>query len=127
MKRHPDLVSLSREHHAALKLARDAKRAADSGDAREIQRLAQHVASRFAAELDPHFRVEENGLLVSLAQAGEHDLVRRTLAEHGALRDLIAALQPPDAQTLWRFAELMTTHVRFEERELFEAAQSRAH
>jgi len=125
MKRHPDLLQLSREHYAALKLARDARRAAGSGNANEVAALAQRVVALFAAELDPHFRVEEQGILVLLAEAGEHDLAGRTLADHAELRRLARRLATPDAETLLGFAELLGTHVRFEEREVFEAAQAR--
>ncbi len=125
MKRHPDLLQLSREHYGALKLARDARRAAESGDANELTALAQRVVERFAAELDPHFRVEEQGILVLLAEAGEHDLAGRTLADHAELRRLVKRLATPDAETLLSFADLLAAHVRFEEREVFEAAQAR--
>ena len=54
MKRHPQLLELSREHHGALKLARAAREAAASGDADEITTLAQRVTRLFAAELDLH-------------------------------------------------------------------------
>ncbi|HPP48022.1 MAG TPA: hemerythrin domain-containing protein, partial [Accumulibacter sp.] len=81
MKRHPTLLQLAREHYNALKLARDARRAAESGEGREITALAQRVVDLFATELDPHFCVEERGILVLLAQSGEHALVARTLAE----------------------------------------------
>jgi len=43
MKRHPDLLQLSRDHHGALKLARDARKASVSGDAGEITAIAQRV------------------------------------------------------------------------------------
>jgi len=125
MKRHPDLLQLSREHYAALKLARDARRAAGSGNANEVAALAQRVVALFAAELDPHFRVEEQGILVLLAEAGEHDLAGRTLADHAELRRLARRLATPDAETLLGFAELLGAHVRFEEREVFDAAQAR--
>ena len=85
--------------------------------------LAQRVVRLFATELDPHFRVEEQGILVALARAGENELVERTLSEHAELRRLNMLLSHPDAATLLRFADLLTAHVRFEERELFEAAQ----
>jgi hemerythrin-like domain-containing protein len=125
MKRHPQLQDISREHHGALKLARDARRAAESAAPGVVAALAQRVAQTFAAELDPHFCVEEQGILVLLAQAGQHELVVRTLADHTELRRLAALLANPDAETLSRFADLLATHVRFEERELFEAAQDR--
>jgi hemerythrin-like domain-containing protein len=124
MKRHPDLLQLSREHYGALKLARDARRAAESAEAGAVAALAQAVIQTFAAELDPHFCVEEQGILVLLAQSGQHELVERTLADHAELRLLAKALATPDADTLLRFADLLAAHVRFEEREVFEAAQA---
>ncbi|MCX7156484.1 MAG: hemerythrin domain-containing protein [Rhodocyclales bacterium] len=124
MKRHPQLLQLSREHYGALKLARDARRAAGSGEPGAVTALAQRVIQVFPVELDPHFCVEEQGILVLLAQAGQHELVARTLADHTELRRLAKALATPDTDTLLRFAELLGAHVRFEEREVFEAAQT---
>lgn len=123
MKRHPRLQTLSREHHGALKLARAARHAAESGNAGNVAALAQRIGHLFATELDPHFRVEEQGILVSLARAGEHALVQRTLNDHEELRKLVGTLASADAGALRRFADLLASHVRFEERELFEAAQ----
>jgi hypothetical protein len=124
MKRHPQLQDLSREHHGALKLARAARQAAESHDASQIATLAQRVVRLFAAELEPHFCVEEQGILLQMAAAGELALVQRTLDEHVEMRCLVSALAIPDAATLLRFADLLAAHVRFEERELFEAAQA---
>lgn len=123
MKRHPQLQDLSREHHGALQLALHAKRATLSGDATRIAASAATCVNAFAAELDPHFVIEETILLPKLAQKGEHELVRRTLAEHEEMRRLVAQLNSPDATTLQSFSELLSAHVRFEERELFEVAQ----
>jgi hemerythrin-like domain-containing protein len=124
MKRHPQLQTLSREHHGALKLARDVRKACESADAGEITALAQRVVRVFPVELDPHFCVEEQGILITLAHAGENELARRTRHEHEELRRLAGALATPDAGTLLRFAELLAAHVRFEEREVFAAAQA---
>ena len=123
MKRHQQLQDLSREHHGALQLALHAKRAAQSGDAAQVAVSALACVDVFPRELDPHFIVEETTLLPALAQQGEQLLVQRTLAEHEELRRLVAQLAQPDAATLKSFAELLTAHVRFEERELFEVAQ----
>jgi len=123
MKRLAELQDLSRQHHGALKMARISRRVADAGDAAAIERQAWQALDVFAAELEPHFQAEEQGLLRLLAAAGQTELVERTLAEHAALRALAGELQRPDAATLRRFAELMEAHVRFEERELFEQAQ----
>ncbi|MFZ2855644.1 MAG: hemerythrin domain-containing protein [Rhodocyclaceae bacterium] len=124
MKRHPQLQDLSREHHTALQLALRAKRAALSGDPAQVAASAAACVAAFAAELDPHFLVEERSLLPMLSQSGETALVRRTEHEHGELRDLIGQLRQPAAASLLRFAELLTAHVRFEERELFETLET---
>jgi len=122
--RHPDLLQLSREHHGALKLARHARRATESGDPDGIGEMARRVASFFSGELEWHFHIEEQGILVFLKRIGEHDVARRTLAEHEELRKLIGALSRPDAATLLSFADLLAAHVRFEERELFPLAEA---
>lgn len=123
MKRHRALQDLSREHHGALRLARDAGRAATSASTMKIDELARRVVAVFPVEIDPHFCVEEQGILVLLARAGETGLAGRAVAEHEELRHLATALLHPQASTLGRFAELLAAHVRFEERELFGVVQ----
>ncbi len=125
MKRHQTLQDLSREHHRALKLALDARRAATSGDPGKVAAAIASCAELFSAELEPHFIIEESSLLPAMAEAGEAALVARTLREHAELRALVGRLPGADAPTLQRFAELLSAHVRFEERELFEVAQQR--
>lgn len=125
MKRHAALIQLSREHHTALKLARQARFACDAGLDEAIIQAAQSIRVIFEKELEPHFQAEEEDLLPAMAAAGETGLVDRTLAEHAELRDLNRRLAEPAGETLNRFATLLNDHVRFEERELFEAAQER--
>lgn len=126
MKRHPALLQHSRDHHHALKLARLARFAADSGAPPAIAEAVQAIAEQFPARLEPHFQEEEEGLLVRLAGAGQQELVRRTRDEHRLLRELDERLraQPDDLVALSSFATLLHDHVRFEERELFEIAQT---
>lgn len=123
MKRSPALIELSREHHTALSLAQRARRAAASGDREAIAAMAATLRERFDAELKPHFEEEEVRLLPVLAAAGESELVSRTLADHVELARFVAQLASPDAATLLAFADCLTAHVRFEERELFLAAE----
>lgn len=124
MKRCPELQDLSREHHTALKLAVHLKRAATSGDEAQVEAACAQARELFAAELLPHFREEEQSLLPSLAAAGASSAVARTLIEHRALARLVRQLEIPDTESLLRFAELLATHVRFEERELFAEAEA---
>lgn len=119
MKRHERLQDLSREHHAALRLALHARRAAASGDHALIDAASAAVVTAFHAELDPHFVVEEQTLLPLLTRSGEDVVVARIEREHAEMRRLAARLQDPDADTLAAFGELLNSHVRFEEREMF--------
>lgn len=123
MKRHAALQQLSREHHTALKLARQARLACDSGHAAAIGEAAQAINACFPDELETHFQIEETDLLPALLAIGENEAVRRTLADHAELRALNRQLKQPDRASLARFATLLADHVRFEERELFELAQ----
>lgn len=124
MKRCPELQDLSREHHTALRLALHLRRAAASGDEVQIDEACSHARELFQQELLPHFRVEERCLLPRLEAAGGSAHVARTLIEHRAMQRLVRDLEVPDGETLERFADLLTAHVRFEERELFEAAET---
>lgn len=123
MKRHPALLSLSREHHGALVLALACRRAANSGDAEKIRATRDRAVREFDADLAPHFRQEETTLLPLLQQAGQTALVRRTLEEHASLRALAESLRQHDAAGLEAFGQALSDHVRFEEQELFPAAE----
>ena len=125
MKRCPELLELSREHYSALKIALEAKKVAQGAIPTHLADAAAAVGAAMAAELEPHFQVEEAHLLPALAAAGCDELVTRTLAEHRQLRDAVTALTEPTPGRLLHFADLLQAHVRFEERELFETAQER--
>ena len=124
MKRHAALQYLSRDHHKALKLARQACFASDSGHVIAIAEAAQMINALFPEWIEGHFRAEEATLLPALATAGGGELVRQVLAQHAELRALTQQLETPDGPTLARFGKLLTEHVRFEEREVFESAQT---
>jgi hemerythrin-like domain-containing protein len=124
MKRHPDLQSLSRDHHQALVLARRLKHLKDD-DA---------IASR-AAFLEfwgrhgqLHFRVEEEVLLPGFAWTGgaEDPAVARVLHEHAEIRLRALQLQGGTAsvQVQRALGELLADHVRLEERKLFPAIEA---
>lgn len=121
MKRSPFLQDLSRDHHAALSLANRIAKAEDEG---VLAALMIEVPEKFRRELEPHFRQEEQGFLVQLAQVGEAALVERTLAEHRQLRELASRLDHGDRSALKGFGVALRDHVRFEERELFAVAEA---
>jgi hemerythrin-like domain-containing protein len=119
MQRIEPLRRLSSDHHSGLVIARRARELARKAPgAREA--AWTDLRKRFADELEPHFKLEERGLLPALQAAGEALLVERTLAEHLRMRAMIDAGGPED---LAAFAETLADHIRFEEQELFETAQ----
>lgn len=119
MKRDHRLRGLSSEHHHALVLARWVSRRAPEWSAGAGEALGK----RFAAELAPHFAVEEDVLLPALLAAGAGELVDRTLADHAALRGQCQRAADGDGESAAAFASRLTAHVRFEERELFPACE----
>ena len=123
MKRSAFLRPLSREHHAALSLARDCERAARSGEAAKIEHACQRALRDFLLEHDRHFATEERTLLPLLQEAETQPLVQRTLDDHRRLRGLLDGLRQCDAEALRSFGKCLADHVRFEERELFPALE----
>ena len=125
MKRSKPLIQLSREHHAALVLAKRAQRLAGH-ETVEASTFMRQLAGVFAQELEPHFRIEEKLLLPALSNAGAVDIAQRTLAEHEELRELLQRIDQdsPATISLQDFGVLLEKHVRFEERELFPLAES---
>jgi len=121
MKRDPRLRSLSSDHHRALVMARKMDRVAgmkviDPVMLREIKTFCRD-------ELQPHFAHEEQALLPALMQHGETLLVDRTLREHARMTELARTLDRREA--LQELAHLLREHVRFEEQQLFDVAQTK--
>lgn len=113
------LLSLSREHHHSLVLARDARRAADNGDVTIVAAAVARMESHWHALMAAHFEQEER--LIRMAQdALDTESVARILSEHSELRRLAEGpceLEP--VVRLRKFADLTSAHVRYEERVFF--------
>ncbi len=126
MKRRPELLQLSREHHTALVLAKRAQRLSSTSPT-QAQDFMHELPELFAQELEPHFQVEEIALLSALQASSTEtaqNMVERTLLEHTALRQLAQQIGQQDFSRLGQFGELLSAHIRFEERELFNLAES---
>lgn len=115
MRRDPQLIQLSREHHAALRLAKQLLEVQSPPAAEALAAVA-----RESAGLLSHFEQEERELLPQLLNYGEAQLAARLQDEHRQMR---ALLQADDAASLKLLGVLLGGHVRFEERELFETLQ----
>lgn len=134
LRRHPVLVSLSREHHAALILARAVQLGGSTqlraGLPGEPRALARHVTEVYVSELAPHFAAEEEVLLVAARGHGlELDAVCKDIEdEHAQLRAMTEELrggldESRIGSILRRFGSLLEAHVRKEERTLFDGVQ----
>ncbi len=111
MKRHPALEPFSRDHNYGLILARRLSEGVDSLPA---------FREAWEVELRDHFEEEER-LLLPICSEEEAERMRR---EHQEIATLGAnASTDHEAR---RLGELLHDHIRWEERELFVALESRA-
>jgi hemerythrin-like domain-containing protein len=120
VKRDPALVGLSHDHHNALFTALKLRRATElnAGAARDA------LATYWEGPGRIHFRLEEEVLFPAYARHGHayDELVARALCDHIAIRQMIAVvLEDPQAplDDLHALGDLMSEHVRLEERKLF--------
>jgi hypothetical protein len=127
VKRDARLRDLSDDHHTALVLAVHARRAGrGAGETVDAAALWRAFRRRFDAELEPHFAIEDDLLVPALDAAGLGTLAGRIRADHAALRALAGKEARDGAEAVALLREtgaLLEAHVRFEEREAFEAAQ----
>jgi hypothetical protein len=124
VKRVPELRDLSDDHHTALVLAQRCKQAARPDSKDSLPELWKKVLDVFSSHLEPHFQIEEDHLLPALCEIDESALADRIREDHTALRAL-REFEPVDQALVLRFGELLETHVRFEERQVFESTQQR--
>lgn len=118
MKRHPALAELSRDHHHALVVARDLRRASPVQTAGP----ARAFLAFWAADGQRHFRLEEEILLPAYALYGvpDHPAVVRMLVDHMLIRrDAELVTGGASAPQLRRLGETLAAHVRLEERQVF--------
>ena len=121
MKRSDELAPLSRDHHVALEHALRLRRASDADADAVVAAFLAFVAD----ECHAHFAQEE-ALLAPEVPADRADLAERMLAEHEEIMRRAAALGGrPEAAAARELGELLSRHVRFEERELFPLLEDR--
>lgn len=126
MKRVKELQPLSKEHHAALVLAKKCKESAKSGDAEKIRSLCEEVGEQFDEVLEKHFLIEEQTIFnLAAGKGGElHPVCIELEEEHQQLAVLVKGIKSGDHALLKDFGELLHDHVRTEERVLFPLVES---
>ena len=114
LKRHPELIELSREHHHTLALCVRIFR-----DPAEISHdeIKQHTS-----ELLAHFSEEEKEFAPHLEKI-DTVLRNRFESDHTILRDMLDNPQYDNDEWKLKLAEALRDHVRFEERDLFPAVE----
>jgi hemerythrin-like domain-containing protein len=119
MKRNQAFETLSHDHHDGLVFAAAIRKSRAAGDS--LEDLAARVRAFWERHLVEHFRAEEEILLPEMQDEPLSALSLRLASEHEAIWKLVDSLQDPgkgDA-TLDAFSDVLVSHIRFEERELF--------
>ena len=131
MLRDSSLVPLSHQHQHGLALTVLIARGL-SGDPppEKAAELALMVASMAKAELLGHFQVEEQVLFPAIRSRLESgDIVDDLIAEHrqmeGSIERIASASGRERVRLLTEFGELLSRHIRVEERQLFEEIQTK--
>ena len=125
MLRDRNLIPLSHQHQHALALCVQVDRSLQAGTA-DVEALQAQIRTMFNLEIRGHFAAEEEALFPEAAAFAElKPLVDQLLREHVNLRDYFvrAERRELNAASLRDFAQLLSTHIRREERELFETCQ----
>jgi len=118
IKRHEALKPLSREHHHGLLLCWKIRQGVKKEV--EVTRIKAYTEWFKIHYLDPHFEAEEEHIFPVLGN--EHELVKRALKEHRRLKRLFS--QDTEVEiALNNIEEELESHIRFEERVLFNEIQ----
>lgn len=121
IKRHPAIAVLSKDHHAALLLVWNIRRGLKNSV--DPNFIGSYAIQFYEADLLTHFKDEEELLFVNLDAS---NLLRiQAEDEHKLIHALIAEMRkkPDDKELLERFATTLESHIRFEERILFNHLQ----
>lgn len=121
IKRHQAIQPLSREHHQDLLLCWKIRTGFKKG--LEPQRIKKYVLWFYEEHMIDHFEAEEKYIFPLLGE--QHVLIQKALAQHRRLKRLIQDEQNLTI-SLNHLEEELETHVRFEERTLFNEIQALA-
>jgi hemerythrin-like domain-containing protein len=125
MLRDKNLIPLSHQHQHCLALCVRLDRALQAGGV-DLEAWQAEIEQMFEQEIRFHFAAEEKDLFPAAARFPElRSLVQELLTGHALLRNLFSrasarTLHPAGLQTL---VEKLASHIRKEERELFEGMQ----
>lgn len=125
MLRDKSLIPLSHQHQRALALCVRIDRA-QPVPAADLDTWQSEIEQHFEQEVRLHFSAEEQVLFPAARQIPKLiPLVEELIADHAALRESFsqAKARTMSSETLPAFAQHLSTHIRKEERQLFEQLQ----
>ena len=122
IKRQDWLRNFSREHHYALLLCWKIRKGIDKKIV-SAERIKLYAEWFYAENLLPHFRLEENFLFPILDS--DETVLATVLAQHNELNELFLSKEV-SYSNLRQIADKLETHIRFEERVVFELIQNKA-
>jgi iron-sulfur cluster repair protein YtfE (RIC family) len=131
MKRHSSLLSLSREHHGALILARLLQKGAPAfkGLPQDLAGKSRYAQEVYRTELADHFLAEEEAVLAQVRGVNsEIDLlVDEIYVEHQQLRKAFGSISASNdlEGDLHVLGAALEAHIRKEERVLFPLIQDK--
>jgi hemerythrin-like domain-containing protein len=124
--RDKSLIPLSHQHQHALALCVRIDRAVKAGEP-QVRAFEAEIQQIFEQEIQFHFQAEEAVIFPPAERFAElRQLVAELIAEHSVLRELFEQAGKHDLETatLHKFATLLSSHIRKEERQLFEGMQN---
>ena len=117
LKRSENLKVLSQEHHLSLLFCWKIRQGLKADVA--VERISKYVGYFWQQHLQPHFQEEEMILFAPLSDSQ----VQRALNEHKHIRkqveDLAGNSGDSARKRLAELADMVDSHVRYEERDLF--------
>ena len=125
MLRDRNLIPLSHQHQHALAMCVRLDRALAKGNA-DLNAWQEEIAGIWQSEIRYHFEAEESILFPAANKyVPLEPLVKQLLSEHGTLRNFFARAKARDLDgaKLKIFSQILTLHIRTEERQLFEECQ----
>jgi hemerythrin-like domain-containing protein len=127
MLRDKNLIPLSHQHQHCLALCVRLDRAIQAGEV-DLEAWQAEIQQIFEQEITFHFAAEEKELFPAAAKFSElQPLVQELITGHVLLRDFFsrAAARKLHVAGLEALVEKLASHIRKEERELFEGMQRR--
>lgn len=121
IKRNEFLKSISREHHHGLLICWKIRTGLKNKI--EPERIKRYTDWFWETHLKPHFEIEEKYVFPILGN--EHELVKKALTEHRRLNRIFESTTE-HLKNLSLIEEELESHIRFEERILFNEIQANA-